>query len=101
MKFLLQAKQLLGNLIVYTTWKDNDRYHIPKGFMYNYISCPNYFGEIIEWAGFAIMVWNLPSLIFVLWTMFNLIPRAAAHHQWYENKFSDYPNRKIIFPFIY
>ena len=87
--------------ILFNLRKDNDGYHVPKGFMYNYISCPNYFGEIIEWAGFAIMVWNLPALIFVLWTMFNLIPRATAHHQWYKNKFSDYPNRKIIFPFIY
>ena len=26
MKFLLKAKQLLGNLLIYTTWKDNDRY---------------------------------------------------------------------------
>ena len=88
--------------ILFNLRKDNDGYHIPKGFMYNYISCPNYFGEIIEWAGFAIMVWNLPALIFVLWTMFNLVPRAAAHHQWYKNKFSDYPNnRKNIIPFIY
>mgnify|MGYP003301402655 FL=1 len=70
--------------------------------MYKYISCPNYFGEIIEWLGFAIMVWSLPAFTFVLWTIFNLVPRAVAHHKWYKNKFSDYPrNRKAIIPFIF
>ena len=69
--------------------------------MYNYISCPNYFGEIIEWLGFAIMVWSAPAFIFVLWTVFNLLPRALAHHKWYQNKFPDYPtNRKAIIPFL-
>ena len=39
-------------------------YKIPSGFLYNYIACPNYFGEIIEWIGFAIMTWSFPGLIF-------------------------------------
>ena len=87
--------------ILFSLRKNNDGYKIPKGFMYNYISCPNYFGEIIEWLGFAIMVWSLPAFIFVLWTMFNLIPRAVSHHHWYNNKFPDYPpKRKAIIPFI-
>jgi len=87
--------------ILFSLRNNNDGYKIPKGFMYNYISCPNYFGEIIEWLGFAIMVWSLPAFIFVLWTMFNLIPRAVSHHQWYHNKFPDYPSkRKAVIPFI-
>ena len=81
--------------------KENKGYQIPKGFLYNYISCPNYFGEIIEWLGFALMVWSLPAFIFVLWTMFNLIPRAVSHHKWYRGKFPDYPTlRKAVIPFI-
>ena len=87
--------------ILFSLRKDNDGYKIPQSFLYKYISCPNYFGEIIEWAGFAIMVWNLPGLIFVLWTVFNLVPRAVAHHNWYKSKFENYPkNRKAIIPFI-
>ena len=34
--------------------KENDCYKIPTGSLYQYISCPNYLGEIIEWFGFFI-----------------------------------------------
>lgn len=77
-------------------------YKIPKGFLFDYISSPNLFGEVIEWAGFALMAWNFPALTFMVWTMANLIPRAKNHHDWYKEKFEDYPKkRKVIFPFIY
>ena len=77
-------------------------YKIPKGFLFDYITSPNLFGEIIEWAGFAIVAWNLPALAFAVWTYANLVPRAKNHHDWYLKNFDDYPkNRKIVFPFIY
>jgi len=80
---------------------NNKGYQIPNGFMYKYISCPNYFGEIIEWFGFAIMTWSIPGLLFAAWTAFNLIPRSLSNHSWYKKQFSDYPkNRKAIIPFI-
>ncbi len=80
----------------------NKEYQIPKGGMFKFISCPNHFGEIIEWIGFAIIVFNLSSLSFALWTAFNLIPRSLNHHKWYKNYFKEYPkNRKAIFPFVY
>ncbi|MBP7809282.1 MAG: DUF1295 domain-containing protein [Bacteroidia bacterium] len=55
-------------------------YKIPKGFLFNYISSPNLFGELIEWSGFALMAWNLPALTFMVWTFANLVPRAKNHH---------------------
>ncbi len=74
-------------------------YRIPQGWLFNYISCPNLFGEIVEWTGFALMCWNLPALSFLIWTCANLIPRALSHHAWYKQKFEDYPvQRKAIFP---
>ncbi len=77
-------------------------YFIPRGGMFNFISCPNFFGEIIEWSGFALMAWNLPALSFAVWTAANLIPRALDHHKWYKNYFKEeYPkNRKAVIPFI-
>ena len=76
-------------------------YHIPNKFMHKYISAPNYFGEIIEWLGWAVLTWSISGLVFAIWTIANLFPRALAHHKWYHNKFNDYPkNRKAIIPGI-
>src|SRR5690606_24876729 len=62
-------------------------YKIPVGGMFKYVSAPNYFGEIMEWFGFALMVFSLPALSFAIWTFANLAPRAWANHEWYHQKF--------------
>ena len=80
----------------------NEGYQIPTGGLFNYISCPNHFGEIIEWIGFSIIAWNLPATTFAIWTFCNLAPRSNNHHNWYKENFKDYPkNRKALIPFIW
>lgn len=77
-------------------------YKIPRGGMYKYVSSPNYFGEIVEWIGWAIATWSIAGVAFAVFTIANLMPRAAAHHQWYKEKFPDYPEeRQALIPFIY
>lgn len=74
-------------------------YKIPYGGLYRYISCPNYFGEIVEWTGWAIATWSLPGLAFAIWTFANLAPRARKHHKWYYQNFKEYPKeRKALLP---
>jgi hypothetical protein len=81
--------------------KKNTGYQIPYGGLFRYISCPNFFGEIIEWTGFAILCHSMSSLAFLIWTIVNLLPRALNHHKWYQENFSDYPKeRKAIVPRI-
>ncbi len=76
-------------------------YRIPEGGMYRWISCPNYFGEIIEWIGFALMASTLPAISFAVWTAANLIPRAISHHKWYKERFPHYPaERRALVPFL-
>ncbi len=76
-------------------------YKIPVGGLFKFISCPNHFGEMVEWLGFAIMVGSLQAWGFALWTAVNLVPRALDHHKWYLQKFSDYPKeRKAVIPFV-
>jgi hypothetical protein len=78
-----------------------DGYQIPYGGLFNLISCPNFFGEIIEWLGFAVLCWSLPAVSFLAWTICNLVPRSIDHHRWYKKQFADYPeNRKAIFPYL-
>lgn len=74
-------------------------YRIPYGGVYRWVSSGNYFGELVLWAGWAIMAWTLPGLIFLLFSIANLGPRAMATHKWYQQKFPDYPpNRKALIP---
>jgi len=76
-------------------------YVIPQGGLFRWISCPNFFGEIIEWLGYALLCWSLPALAFFIWTFCNLVPRALDHHKWYRQFFPDYPEtRKAVFPWI-
>jgi 3-oxo-5-alpha-steroid 4-dehydrogenase 1 len=77
-------------------------YQIPRGGLYRWISCPNYFGEIVEWLGWAIATWSLPGLAFATWTAANLAPRARANHRWYLETMPDYPpERKALLPGVW
>ncbi|XP_070795221.1 3-oxo-5-alpha-steroid 4-dehydrogenase 1 [Pituophis catenifer annectens] len=77
-------------------------YKIPTGGMFEYVSGANFFGEIVEWSGFALACNTLESTAFATSTLLVLGSRAYAHHQWYLNKFEDYPcSRKILIPFVF
>jgi 3-oxo-5-alpha-steroid 4-dehydrogenase 1 len=77
-------------------------YSIPRGGLFEYVSSPNYFGEIVEWCGWALATWSLPGLAFALFTVGNLVPRAHANRRWYKATFQDYPTqRKRVIPFVY
>lgn len=77
-------------------------YKISNRYLFRWISCPNYLGEIIIWIGWALATWSLPGLVFAFWTIANLLPRAKAHHAWYLKTFPDYPpERKALVPRIW
>jgi len=110
-RFIVGTVLFIAGFII-NRWADNTLrglrkrgetgYKIPYGGLYEYISCPNYFGEILEWFGWAIATWSLPGLTFAIWTFANLAPRAWSHHKWYHDKFSEYPlDRKALIPGIW
>jgi protein-S-isoprenylcysteine O-methyltransferase Ste14 len=80
----------------------SDGYIIPNGYLFVYISSPNYLGEMIEWTGFAIASGTFAGLVFAVSTFSNLFPRALEYKKWYHSKFGDaYPKgRKAIIPFL-
>ncbi len=76
-------------------------YAIPQGGAFEWVSCPNYLGELVEWSGWALATWSLAGLAFALYTAANLAPRALAHHAWYRARFPDYPpGRRALVPFL-
>lgn len=83
--------------------KEGAVYYIPYSPCFALISCPNFFGEILEWFGFAMASrFSLPSVAFCVYTASNLIPRAIAHHEWYLRKFDDYPTERkwAVIPYV-
>ena len=76
-------------------------YRIPRGWLYEKISCPNYLGEFLVWTGWAIATWSASGVAFLIWTLANLVPRALQNHRWYHDKFPDYPReRKAVIPYL-
>ncbi|KAK7691767.1 hypothetical protein QCA50_005168 [Cerrena zonata] len=93
-----------------------EHYAIPHGYLYKYISYPNYFCEWMEWLGFALAASPLPSFtsldaffmtvsppfLFFMSEIFLMIPRAYRGHKWYHTKFPHYPKeRKAVVPFLF
>ncbi|XP_074801176.1 3-oxo-5-alpha-steroid 4-dehydrogenase 1 isoform X2 [Natator depressus] len=77
-------------------------YKIPRGGLFEYVTGANFFGEILEWFGFALASCTFESAAFAICTLFILGSRAHHHHQWYLEKFEDYPkSRKIVIPFVF
>lgn len=78
-------------------------YAIPHGGMFEFVSAPNYFGELLEWSGWSVLSGSSAGWSFVFYTATNLVPRAVSNHQWYLEKFKEtYPkNRKVIIPGIW
>ena len=85
--------------------KDGDtKHYLPRGGMFNYVTSANYFGELVEWTGFAIATWSMAGWVFVIWTFANLVPRANAIRKLYQKEFqTETKNKKLkrIIPFIY
>lgn len=89
------------NILIHLRKPGQTGYIIPQKGLFRLVSCPNHFGEMIEWFGFALMTWCTPALAFAIWTVVNLLPRALHHHRWYKGTFPDYPsNRRALIPFI-
>ncbi len=94
----LKADQMLRTLRA----PGDSGYRVPRGWLYEYVACPNYLGEIIQWFGFALATWSLPGLAFALYTLANLGPRALSNRAWYRERFKDYPlRRRALVPFLF
>ncbi len=66
------------------------------------MSSANFFGEIMEWGGWALAARRLPATAFAVFTVLNIGPRAVQHHRWYRQRFGDeYPKtRRALIPFL-
>lgn len=85
---------------------ENKGYQVPNNLLYRFfnVSSLNYFGELVEWSGFAIFNDNrFAPWAFVVFTFANLAPRAYMNHLWYVDRFGEKlpKNRKILIPYVW
>lgn len=84
--------------------RPGDTHHyLPQEGLYRYVTSANYFGELVEWTGFAILTCSPAAWVFVWWTFANLAPRAHAIRKRYRKEFGSVAvgRRKRLIPFIY
>ena len=92
------------NVIRHLRKPGDTKHYIPKKHLYKYVTSANYFGELTEWVGYAILTWSPAGLLFAIWTFANLAPRAKSLTEKYEAEFGDeYKelNKKHLIPFIW
>lgn len=80
------------------------KHYIPRKGFYKYVTSANYFGELTEWIGYAILTWSPAGVLFAIWTFANLGPRAKSLTEKYEKEFGEeYTrlNKKHFIPFIW
>jgi len=78
---------------------------IPSHHLFTLVSCPNYWAEILIYAGLMFtmgmrnVVWNYCTL----WVVANQITSGVMNHHWYLQKFGNsYPkDRKAVIPYIW
>ena len=101
--FVGMATNLHSDHVIRHLRKPGDtRHYLPQKGFYRYVTSANYFGELVEWTGFALLCSTPAAWLFVVWTAANLIPRAAAIHRHYREEFGEaVGTRKRVIPFVY
>ncbi|KAL9714458.1 Very-long-chain enoyl-CoA reductase [Leucoagaricus gongylophorus] len=74
---------------------------IPHGYGFSFVSCPNYFFEILAWSVIAVITNSIAAWIFLVVAIFVMSIWAIKKHRNYKKEFGkDYPKRQAIFPFV-
>ncbi|KAI9474593.1 hypothetical protein H4R22_000625 [Coemansia sp. RSA 1290] len=81
--------------------RGSSAYAVPRGGLFEVVSCPHFLCEIVEWFGFAALSGSPAAWAFCLNVVCNLVPRAYFIHKWYRTTFTNYPQtRRAIVPYL-
>ena len=81
-----------------------EKYTIPYGDWFQYVSSPHYTAEIMIYVGVCVLMWgNIGVWLIPLFSFSCLSFSAYWTHSWYLGRFPQYKkmNRKILIPFVW
>ncbi|CAE8707666.1 unnamed protein product [Polarella glacialis] len=79
------------------------RYVIPRGALFDFVTMPHYFCELIAWYGLSMAVPRLNILLVATDMTSYLAGRSVSTTRWYQEKFgSEWPAaRKHMIPYVF
>ena len=82
--------------------KDGEKgYSIPQGGLFEFVICPHYLFEIIDFVGLAFISQTSFGFCTVTMIFLYLLGRSLSTRAWYLKKFEGFPsNRKALIPFV-
>lgn len=82
--------------------KNDTGYKIPKGGLFNYVTCPHYLFEIISFIGLGCISQTVYGVNLSLGILCYLSGRSFATREWYRSKFENFPaNTKALIPCVF
>lgn len=80
----------------------SDGRRVMCGGVFDYITMPQYAGEMLAWMGFAVACWSVQGLSVALVSVAVLAPRAWRRHRWCVEHVPDFPaGRAVLVPFLW
>jgi len=74
---------------------------IPRGGLFEYVSCANYTYELLAWAAFSFYTSCITAWLFFAVSFGQIYLWAIKKHKRYRAEFADYPRRrKALIPFL-
>jgi len=102
---LMQAGNLYSHVILANLRpKGSKEYRVPRGFLFNYVTCANYTFEILGWLLFNVATQSIPGILFMFAGGYQMTLWAIAKHKRLKRTFDGkegrekYPRRFIILP---
>eukprot|EP00271_Cylindrocystis_brebissonii_P003510 TRINITY_DN14562_c0_g1_i2.p1 TRINITY_DN14562_c0_g1~~TRINITY_DN14562_c0_g1_i2.p1 ORF type:complete len:312 (-),score=73.18 TRINITY_DN14562_c0_g1_i2:660-1595(-) len=102
---LCQAANLYCHIILRNLRSSSGGYQIPRGFLFEYCTCANYFAEICGWIAFNVATQTVAGTLFLLAGGYQMTVWAIAKHARLRKIFdgkdgrAKYPRgRWVVFP---
>jgi very-long-chain enoyl-CoA reductase len=104
---VLVVLNMIGNLICHIILSNlrppgTTERRIPRGFLFELVSCPNYTFEIAMWICYSFMTRTIAGFVFAVLGGGQMALWAIKKHQNYRKEFKDYPrSRKVLVPYLF